>query len=192
MKQSIVKRALLGATAMLALALFSAPAHADAVDFSCAGSNCTGTVAQSGGNYSTTGIGGLVQSVAGGPDYNTGAFTLVFDTSTDIASLTGNAAANNDTLLGTIVSATPIPSSGQTLLALNVNWTSLPADFQAFLNSGVGNSVGSVIYLNQTGAATSVDFTVTPTPEPATFVMLGSGLLGLCGLFRRKAFNPLS
>ena len=93
MKQSIVKRALLGATAMLALALFSAPAHADAVDFSCAGSNCTGTVVQSGVNYSTTGIGGLVQSISGGPDYNTGAFTLVFDTATDIASLTGNAAA---------------------------------------------------------------------------------------------------
>jgi hypothetical protein len=192
MKQSIIKRALLGATAMLALALFSAPAHADAVDFSCGGSSCTGTVVQAGGNYSTTGIGGLVQMAAGGPDYNTGAFTLVFNTSTNLASLTGNAAANNDTLLGTIIGATPISISGQTLLALNVNWTSLPASFQSFLNSPGGNSIGSVIYLNPSGAATSVDFTVTPTPEPATFVMLGSGLLGLCGLFGRKAFNPLS
>jgi len=50
MKQAIVKRALLGAAAMVALALFAGPAHADAVDFSCGGSNCTGTVVQSGSN----------------------------------------------------------------------------------------------------------------------------------------------
>jgi hypothetical protein len=146
-------------------------------------------VTQVGSTYSTTGIGGLVQSVAGGPDYLTGAFNLLFNTSTDAISLTGNAAAGNDTLIGSIVGATPLTAGSQTLLALNVNWTSLPTDFSTFLGASAGSSVGSVIYVNTTGTASSIDFTVTPTPEPATFLMLGTGLLALGGLFRRKAFN---
>jgi hypothetical protein len=193
MKQAIVKRLLLAAAGMLVLPFLAQTAHADSfVDFSCGGSSCSGTVTQVGSTYSTTGIGGLVQTVAGGPDYLTGAFNLIFNTTTTAISLTGNAAAGNDTLLGTIVSATPTSLSGQTQLLLNVNWTSLPADFSSFLNAPAGSSLGSVIYLNPSGAASSIDFTITPTPEPATFLMLGTGLLALGGLFRRKAFNAAS
>jgi hypothetical protein len=184
-------RRLLLVAAMLGLSLLGQTARADSfVDFSCGGSSCSGTVTNAGGVYSTTGIGGFIQGVAGGPDFNTGAFSLIFNTSTDAISLTGNAAAGNDTLLGSIVGAVPTTSSGQTLLALSVNWTSLPTDFKTYLNASSGTSVGSVIYLASTGAATSVDFTVTPTatPEPSTVLMLGGGLLGLCGLCGRKAF----
>ncbi len=187
-----MKRLLLVTACMLVLPFLAQTAHADSyVDFSCGGSNCSGTVNQSGGTYSTTGIGGLVQSVNGGPDYLTGAFNLLFNTSTTSISMIGNAAANNDSLFGTIVGANPITVGAQTLLALTVNWTSLPSDFQTYLNASAGNSVGSVIYLNATGAATSIDFTVTPTPEPGTLLMLGTGLLGLCALFPRKGFNPV-
>ena len=173
---------------------FLAPlVHADNfVDFSCGGSACTGTVTNSGGVYSTTGIGGLVQGVSGGPDYLVGAFSLVFNTSANTISMTGNAAANNDTLLGSITGMTTTTSAGSTLLALTVNWKSLPTDFSSYLGASAANSLGSVIYLNGSGAASSVDFTLTPTatPEAGTLFMLGAGLLGLCGLFGRKAFNP--
>jgi hypothetical protein len=192
MRTAFMKPLLLAA-AMLLAPLLAQPAHADSfVDFACGGSGCTGTVTNSGGVYSTTGIGGLVQTVNGGTDFNTGAFNLVFNTSTNAISLTGNSAANNDKLTGSIIGVMPTTNAGLTLLGISVNWTSLPADFASYLNASSASSIGSVIYLTSGGTATSVDFTVTPTatPEPATFVMLGAGLLGLCGFFGRKAFNP--
>lgn len=181
-------------SALAVCTVFLTPlAHADNyVDFSCGGSACTGTVTNSGGVYSTTGIGGLVQTVSGGPDYLTGAFNLVFDTSSNTITMTGNAAANNDTLLGSITGMSTMVNAGSTLLSLAVNWKTLPMDFSSYLGASAANTLGSVIYLNGSGAAASVDFTVTPTPtpEPGTVGMLGTGLLGLCGLFGRKAFNP--
>src|SRR5665213_1552351 len=128
---------------------FLAPlVHADSfVDFSCGGSACTGTVTNSGGVYSTTGLGGLVQSVSGAPDYSTGAFNLVFNTSSAAISMTGNAAANNDKLLGSITGMTTTASAGSTLLSLTVNWTTLPTDFSSYLGASAANSLGSVIYL---------------------------------------------
>jgi len=125
--------------------------------------------------------------MAAGTDFN-----LVFNTSTTNISLLGDAAAGNDSLFGTFAGVNPIALSGQTLLALTVNWTSLPTDFQTFLNASARSSVGSVIYLNSNGTASSIDFTVTPTPEPATFLMLGMGVLALGGLVLRKAFNLLA
>src|ERR1700730_17828289 len=130
MKQVSMKSLFLIAAGMVGLPFLARTARADSyVDFSCGGSSCSGTVTQVGSTYSTTGIGGLVQGVAGGPDFLTGAFNLIFNTTTTAISLTGNAAATNDTLLGTIVAAYPTSLSGQTQLVLNVNWTSLPTNF---------------------------------------------------------------
>jgi hypothetical protein len=192
MKQ-VVKALFVMAACFFALPFAAQRAYATSyVDFACGGSSCSGTVTNSGGVYSSTGIGGLVDTVSGGPDYSTGAFSLAFNTSTDAISLTGNSAAGGDTLLGSIVGASPTSTSGQTLLALTVNWTTLPTDFSSYLGSSTGNSVGSVIYLTSTGAATSIDFTVsstpTSTPEPATALLLATGLLGMLSL-RRKTFD---
>jgi len=194
MGHAIVKRILVVAASMLVLPFVAQTAHADSyVDFSCAGSSCSGAVTQTGSNYSTTGIAGLVQTVSGAPDYGTGTFDLIFDTSADTISLNGDAGAGGDTLLGSIVGVSPDAPGSQTPLALTVDWTSLPTDFQTYLGASAGNSVGSVIYLNTSGAATSIDFTVTPTatPEPASFLLLGAGLLALCGLRCRKAFDAV-
>jgi hypothetical protein len=192
MKKQILKTLLLAAAGLLTLPFLAQTAHADSyVDFSCAGSACTGTVANNSGVYSSTGIGGLQQSVAGGPDYLTGLFTLAFNTGTDAVSMTGNAAAGNDTLLGTITNTTPISAGGVTLLTLTTTWTTLPADFAAYFNAPSGSSLDSVIYLTATGAPSSIDFTIVPTatPEPASVMLLGLGLLALCGLVRRKEIS---
>lgn len=42
------------------------------------------------------------------------------------------------------------------------------------------------IATNPDGTAYAVDFTASPTPEPSSLVMLGSGVLGLAGVVRRK------
>ena len=192
MRKQIFKTLLLAAAGLLTLPFLAQTAHADPyVDFSCAGSACTGSVANNSGTYSSSGIGGLQQTVSGAPDYLTGLFSLAFNTSTDAISMTGNAAAGNDTLLGTIVNASPVSLGSQTLLELTTNWTNLPADFASYLGATSGGSVGSVIYLNTSGTATSIDFTVTPTvtPEPASVVLLGLGILALCGLVRRKEIS---
>jgi hypothetical protein len=191
MKQTVLKAILLASSGLLALPLLAPAVHADSfVDFSCGGTACTGSVTSSGGNFSTTGIGGLQQSTTGGPDFLTGAFNLIFNTGTGSVSLTGNAAAGNDTLLGTITKFTTMTGGSATLLAIATNWTTLPSDFATYLGATSGTSLGSVIYLNTSGAATSIDFTITPaptaTPEPASFLLLGMGLLALYGFTRTK------
>jgi hypothetical protein len=194
MKQIVLKALLLASTTLLALPLLAPAAHADSfVDFSCGGSACTGTVTSSGGNYSTTGINGLQQSTTGGPDYLTGAFDLIFNTGTGAVSLTGNAAAGSDTLLGKITNFTTTTSGSATLLAIATNWTTLPSDFATYLGATSGTSLGSVIYLNTSGSATSIDFTVTPTaaPEPASFLLLGMGLLALYGFTRTRGADVI-
>jgi len=190
MGHAITKRVLLVAASILVLPFLAQTAHADNyVDFSCSGPTCQGTVTQTGSYYSSTGINGLVQDASGGPDYLTGAFDLVFDTSAGTIDLIGNDPAGDDVLLGSIVGATPTTVGSQTVLELTVDWTTLSPDFQSYLNASSASSLESVIYINTSGDATSSDFTVTPTPEPASFSLLGIGVLALCGLLRRKALN---
>jgi hypothetical protein len=61
---------------------------------------------------------------------------------------------------------------------------------QAQLGTSTGTDSGFVIYLNKTGAAQSVDVLITPnvspTPEPASMLLVGSGLLAIGGLLRRR------
>jgi hypothetical protein len=186
MGNAIAKRILLVAASVLLLPFMAQTAHADnVVDFSCGGLNsCTGTLTISGSTYSATGagIGGLVEGPAGSPDAGD-TFNLTFDTSAGTISLTDG----TDTLSGSIVSSATLPD----ILSLNVDWTSLPTAFQTYLGATSGSGAGSVIYINTSGsdAAESADFDVTPTPEPSSSLLLGVGLLALCGLIRRKAVN---
>ena len=188
-----VPRVVLAGLGFLLVTLFAQSARADGVylDFGCSGAgNCLGSVATSGGNYSTTGI-----SLTEGSGFYTGSssipsapFTLVFNTlSPGTITLDGTGAETGENFMGTITAVSATTNFGQTNLMLVVNWTTLPADvatyFAPFSNGG---SIGSVIDLSS-GTVTSSDFTITPAPEPSSTALLLVGMLGLGLVLKRKA-----
>jgi hypothetical protein len=66
--------------------------------------------------------------------------------------------------------------------------SNLLADFGAVGGNSYGGSVSTALSGSSVVSLTmgSSDVLVTPTPEPSSLLMLGSGLLGLIGLGRRK------
>jgi len=156
------------------------------VDFFCSlggSSACTGSVTQSGTNFSSTGIHVFNDS---GPFSATVPFTLAFNTATNSISIDGTGIYTGMNLIGNIVSF-GISGTGTTRdFSLAVSWPTLPASVQAQLGSPTGQDTGFVIYLTSSGLAQSVDVIITPTPEPASMFLVGTGLLAIGGLLRRK------
>jgi len=186
MRIGIVKHLLTVAAAVLFLPFLAQTAHADNLDFTCSTGGptaCSGTVTLASGVYSTA---NLVFYLDNGPAaFLNQPFTLAFNTSTNMMSLTDGSTV----LSGTITNFSTNPGATTTGFYFNTNWRTLPAGFQTFLGSTIGLDQGFVIYNTANGAATSSDIFITAAPEPGSAIMLGSGLLGLCGLFRRKASN---
>jgi uncharacterized membrane protein len=170
-----------------ALSVFVPEAQATQLDFGCNSGTCTGSVAVSGGDYSTSGIGVTNTDATAPPSYSGSAWSLVFDTTAKTISLTNGTLG---TLSGFIEAFTVTPGNGDVTLALQVLWNKLPPAVVAFFGGETqALDLTQVLYLGTkttSGSANSVGLTMFPAPEPASLVLLGSGLLALGVSLRKK------
>jgi hypothetical protein len=191
-----------------ALPLFSPSAKADAALFSCVTpATCNGTVSASYSSSSTlssasTSGSGLTVIDNTGPVDDVGhTFLLAFNTIAGTASLTETGLLSDGTTIsGIIIVATGsqvVSASTTDVISMTVNWGILPADFASFIGgstTGTGGITNITITANGAGsgpaqfASASI---VGATPEPASYLLMGTGML-LCAFFLRRHMGSAS
>jgi hypothetical protein len=154
------------------------------VDFFCTfggPSACTGTVARSGSNVSSTGISVFNDS---GPYSSAVPFTLAFNTLTGSVSIDGTGIFLGQDLVGHITT-TMVAGTSFTMFMFISDWTSLPPLVQTQLGSTTGTGGGFVFAL-ASGRPFSIDVAALPTPEPTSFFLCLGGIV----LVAIKALRP--
>ena len=73
---------------------------------------------------------------------------------------------------------------GPNTVNLIVLFNSLPLDFQTFLGSNDGEGFISTFEIGTAGTVLFANASISPTPEPGSYLLMGTGML-LCGLFLR-------
>ena len=182
---------------LLAMATTGLPAYAGNVTFDCIASwpnniqpnPCSGFVDTDGTDYWTSGIDVFS---ADGTYSSSDVFTLQFNTAFPTTiSISGPGGV---LLEGTINSFTVVVGAfgapNRLDIYLDVTWSNLPTAIQTALGT-VGGLSPSALVVTAFRTTTSyqseeVSVVISPTPEPTTMVLFGSGLLICAGLLKRK------
>jgi len=181
---------------LFVLPLFAQSAQATEVDFACGGTvlsilPCNGAITATYSNPFTLTSASTTSAItvlnSQGPDLF-GFFNLTFDTGAGTISLV-ETADDFSTLTGTIVGFGGVQGGGEDNVDLVVNWSNIPADFQSFLGTATGTGITTDVSLSVNGTTETAAVSIIPTPEPASLLLLGSGLLSFGGLLRRRVLR---